>query len=136
MAQASNRRLAQLTSAGLAASAVALVGGFVSSQYVGAGAFSLITPFIVGMLCGAAATKAAHTDGRDRFGTVVRTVAVVYAVLGAAYAFRFVPGSESPFSPAGRVLPPYLAAAAGTWLWTLPPRRRGRKAQGRDKRAK
>lgn len=126
-----DRQRAGLVGAALAASVVGLVGGFVSSQYVGAGAFAILAPFIVGLLCGAVATRAARTDGRGRFGLVVRVVAVGYAVLGAAYAFRFVPGSESAFTPAGRVLPPYAAAAAGAWLWTIPPRRR--RATGADR---
>jgi len=54
----------------------------------------------------------------------VRVVAALYAVIGTGYSFRFVPGGLDPFGPAGSVLPSYLAALVGTYVWTWPPRRR------------
>jgi hypothetical protein len=111
--------------AGLAALVVGLLGGVVTTQYVGAKLFSIITPALVGIACGAAATAAARAPSRTRAATLVRVVAMAGAVLGTAYGFRLVVGGSSAFTPAGTVLPPYVAAAAGAWVWTLPPRRRG-----------
>lgn len=85
------------------------------------------------MLCGAAATRAAGTASSGRLRTAVRLLAVAYAVLGTAYAFHFVLGELSPTRPLGRVLPPYAAAAAGAWLWTLAPRQRRRDDQVGDR---
>jgi hypothetical protein len=107
---------------GLAALVVGLLGGVVSTQYVGAQFFSVVTPFLTGVACGVAALMAAR-PASSRARTYVRLVAAGLAIVGAAYGFRFVPGGESALHPAGRVVPPYVAAAAGVWLWTLPPRR-------------
>ena len=93
----------------LAAFGAAAIG----AQYVDVKWFSTIVPFIGGIVCGAAAERGA---GRAR-GLVIRLVAVGYAVLGAAMAFRLVPGEPTRWEPL-----PYLAAAAGAWLWTAPPR--------------
>src|SRR3954447_22838681 len=96
--QASGRTAVErLTAAALAGTAVALVGAAICSQQVGVHVLSLLTPAFVGAACGEAMTRAAGTDGRDRFGRAVRLLAVCYAVLAAAYAFRLVPGGESPF---------------------------------------
>jgi hypothetical protein len=112
--------------AALAAFATGLAGGVVASEYVGAHIFSVVTPALLGVACGTAATAAARRRGGSGGGRsrAVRAVAVLYALLGTAWSFRFVTGGSSPFSPAGQVLPPYLAAALGAWLWTMPPRRR------------
>src|SRR4051812_11258780 len=118
----------RLAAAGLAGTATVLVAGVIGSQQVDVHVLSLLAPAFAGAICGELMTRAADTDGRGRFGTVVRLLAVLYAVLAAAYAIRFVPGPDSVLRPAGRVLPPYAAAAAGAWLWTIPPRRVSRPA--------
>lgn len=107
--------------AALAAFAVSLVGGLVASQYVGATVFSYVGPFVVGVVCGGAATKAAATDGRGRLGTRVRAIGALLGVLGVGFGFLQEQSLE-PASLDGDVLLPYLAAVAGAVLWTVPPR--------------
>lgn len=85
----------------------------VVSEYVGAKGFAEITPFLLGLACAAVAATAARTHGRGRIDVVVRILGAVAAVLGTAFAFRLVPGGQSPFTPAGTVLPPYASALAG-----------------------
>lgn len=111
----------------LAAYAVSLAGGLVASQYVEAGLFSYVGPFVVGVICGGAATKAAGTDGRGQLGTRVRAVGALLAVLGVGFGF-LQEQSLAPLSFDDDVLLPYLAAVAGAVLWTMPPR--ARKPQG------
>jgi hypothetical protein len=113
--------LERLVRATLGAYAVALVGGLVASEYVGATVFSYLGPFVVGVVCGGAGTKAAGTDGRGRLGTRVRALAAALAVLGVAFSFVFEESlSVLSFDP--DVLVPYAAAVAGAVLWTIPPR--------------
>ncbi len=109
---------------GLAAFLVAVLGGVVATQYVGAKVFSIVVPALVGVACGAAAVAAASAPPRSVAATLVRAGAIVAAVLGTAYGFRLVVGGGSAVSPLGTVLPPYAAAATGAWVWTMPPRRR------------
>jgi len=101
-----------------------MVGGQVASEYVGAKVFSIVTPALVGVACGIAAIAAGRIRPREHGYTLLRLIAVLYAVIGTGYGFRFVVGHQDPFGPAGQVVPPYLGAALGAWLWTLPPRRR------------
>jgi hypothetical protein len=121
--------LERLVRATLAAYAVALIGAPIGSEYVGATVFEYLGPFVVGMVCGGAATRAAHTNGRDRIGTTVRAIAAFVAVLGVAYSF-VLEKSEDVVSGSPDVLLPYAAAVAGAVLWTLPPRARPREDQG------
>ena len=107
----------------LAAYAVGLAGGVVASEYVGATVFAYLGPFVVGVVCGGAATRAAGTDGRGPLGTRVRVAAAVCALLGIGLSF-LVEGSRTPLSFRADVLLPYAAAVAGALLWTMPPRRR------------
>lgn len=109
----------QLVRAALAASGVALLGGVVAAQYVGAELFAYLTPFVVGVLSGAAAQAA---SGGGRGGAVamrVRLVAAVYAVAGVALGFALERSKDALDSSA---LIPYTAAVAGVVLWTLPPK--------------
>ena len=112
----------RLVRATLAAYAVALLGGPVGSEYVGATVFEYLGPFVVGMICGGAATRAAQTDGRGRVGRAVRVVAAVFAVLGVAFSF-LLEKSQDVLSVSPDVWLPYGAAIAGAVLWTMPPRR-------------
>jgi hypothetical protein len=110
--------------AGLAGLAVALVGGWIGTQYVRNRGFSLIAPAIVGIaIAWAVAAVAGHRHRR-----IASLVASVASVISAALAFRvYAAGGLSPLHPAGRVLPPYVAAVAGVLLWPLlfgPPKRR------------
>jgi hypothetical protein len=85
----------------------------VVSEYVGSKGFAEITPFLLGLACAAAAATLARTHGRGRIDIVVRVAGGVAAVLGTAFAFKLVPGTQDPFGPAGTVLPPYGCALAG-----------------------
>src|SRR3954454_24992167 len=114
-----------LVRAGLAAMAVALVGGWIGTQYARNRGFSLIAPALVGM--GAAWATAAATEGGNAGRRVVTGIAAVGALLSAALAFRvYAAGGLSPWHPAGRVLPPYVAAVVGVLAWPVlfgPPKR-------------
>ena len=112
--------LEQVVRAALAASGVALLGGIVASQYVGAELFAYLTPFVVGVLVAVAAQAA---SGAPRTGPVarrLRRLACAYAVLGVGLGF-VLEQSEGPFA-AGALLP-YAAAVAGVVVWMLPPKR-------------
>jgi hypothetical protein len=113
--------LERLVRATLAAYAVALLGGPVGSEYVGSTVFEYLGPFVVGMICGGAATRAAHTNGRGTVGKAVRLVAAVVALLGVAFSF-VLEQSQHVLSVSPDVLLPYAAAVAGALLWTMPPR--------------
>ncbi len=58
--------------AALGATVAALVWGKVTSEYVGSTFFSDISPALLGVACGAAATRAAGSDGSGRTGLRVR----------------------------------------------------------------
>jgi hypothetical protein len=110
-------RLAELAvRAGLAAFAIALLGGWIGTQYVRNKGFSWIAPGLVGL----AAAWAAGAAGGAAPRRVTSLVAAGAAVLSAALAFRvYVAGGLSPLHPAGRVLPPYVAAVVGVLAWPL-----------------
>jgi hypothetical protein len=100
---------------------VGLLGGVIGSEYVGATVFEYLGPFVVGVVCGGAATRAAGTDGRGVVGQRVRGVAAFIAVLSVALGFVLEESQDVlTFSPG--VLLPYAAAVAGAVLWTMPPR--------------
>lgn len=110
--------------AGLAALWVTFVGGWIETQYVGTRWFSLLAPGLVGLAASAAATAAA----RRPTARWPELVAAAAGVLGAGLGFRLVPGGQSLLTPVGNVVPPYLAAAVGAYVWPVlfgPPRRRG-----------
>lgn len=109
----------RLVRAALAAHGVAVLGGVVAAQYVGAQLFAYLTPFVVGVLTAAAAQAAA---GGVRTGPLVqrvRAVALLYALLGVALGFA-IERSQDVVSQGALV--PYAAAVAGVVLWTLPPK--------------
>ena len=118
----------RLVRAALAAYAVALPGGVVSSEYVGSTVFSYVFPFVVGVVTGWAATAAARTDGRGQLGTRVRAIGAALGVLGVAFGF-VLEKSLDPVSADVHVLLPYVFAVAGAVLWTAPPRPRKASAQ-------
>lgn len=107
--------------ASLAAQAVALLGGVVAAEYVDAQLFAYLTPFVVGVLTGAAAQSAAGSPRTGPAATRVRLVAVVYALLGVGLGFAL---EQSKSALESSTLLPYLAAVAGVVLWTLPPKSR------------
>jgi hypothetical protein len=115
--------------AALGATVAALVWGKVTSEYVGSTLFSDISPALLGVACGAAATRAAGSDGSGRTGLRVRVIACVYALLGTAFSFV----DEDDYTRLELrlgVLLPYAASVAGVLLWTLPPRRSVKAAPG------
>lgn len=123
--------LERLVRAALAAYAVALVGGPIGSEYVGATIFEYLGPFVVGMICGGAAIRAARTSGRGRIGQAVRAVAAGIALLGVGFSF-VLEKSQDVLSGSPDVLLPYAAAVAGALLWTMPPRARKPSADDED----
>lgn len=116
----------------LAASAAATAWGYVTSEYVGAGLFAYLSPLVLGILCGGAATAAAGSPSPGVLSNRVRLVAVLYAVLGAALGF-VLEGTYGVLSVHHDVLVPYVIAGTSAWLWTAPPHRRpGRQDLARD----
>lgn len=112
--------------AALAAEAVALLWGKVTSEYIGAPTFQYLSPAVLGVLCGGAATSAARVPVlRSRLGLRVRLIGVLAAVVGVAYGV-LDEGTHHPLSSSSQVLVPYAIAAAASFLWTQPPRRRPR----------
>jgi hypothetical protein len=93
----------------------------VAAQYVGAELFAYLTPFVVGVVCGASAQAAAGGPRRGTTATRVRAVAAGCAVLGVGLGL-LLEGSAQPASAA--LLVPGALAVAGTLLWTTPPRQR------------
>ena len=105
----------------LAANGVALLGGVVAAQYVGAQLFAYLTPFVVGVLTGAAAQSASGSARTGSEATSIRVLAGVYAVLGVALGFAL---EKSQDVLGASALLPYAAAVLGVVLWTLPPKAR------------
>ncbi|MCW2599313.1 MAG: hypothetical protein JWM02_1142 [Frankiales bacterium] len=106
----------------LAANVAAVAWGYVTAEYVGSQPFQYLSPAILGVLCGGAATAAAGTPLRGVLSDRVRVLSVVYALLGAALGF-VLEGTYAALSTSPDVLVPYAIAAAAAWLWTAPPRR-------------
>lgn len=104
----------------LGANLTAVVWGFVEAEYVQAGVFQYLAPLVLGAFTGGVAMAAAGHP-RGTVGTRLRLAAVGYALLGCAFGF-VLEGTFRPLSTASDVLVPYLLAAAGCWLWTLPPK--------------
>lgn len=107
----------------LAANAVAVAWAYVTSEYVGADVFKYLSPGVLGILCGGAATAAAGSPRRGQLGTLVRSGSVLFAVLGSALGF-VLEGTYSATSTHVDVLLAYLIAAAAAWLFTAPPRQK------------
>jgi hypothetical protein len=111
----------RLVRGALAANGVALLGGVVAAQYVGAQLFAYLTPFVVGVLTGAAAQSASGGARTGGLATRIRAVAAVYAVVGVALGFAL---EKSQDVVGASTLLPYAAAVVGVVLWTLPPKAR------------
>jgi hypothetical protein len=113
-------RVERLVRGTLAALGAAVLGGVVAAQYVGAELFAYLTPFVVGVLCGAAAQAAAGGSRRGTTALQVRAAAATCAVLGVGLGL-LLEASSPPLSASAVV--PALLAVAGAVLWTVPPRR-------------
>ena len=110
-----------LVRAMLAASAVAIGWAYVTSEYVGSDVFQYLSPGVLGILCGGAATAAAATPRRGRLATRVRAIGVLYAVLGSGLGF-LLEGTYRPDQLTGDVLIAYAIAALAAWVWAAPPK--------------
>jgi hypothetical protein len=110
-----------IVGAAAASHVAAVFAGAVSSQYVQVSLFGLLVPVGVGIGIGAAAEAGA----RGARGWAIRAVAVVYALIAVGAGFRFEPGGVGPLDlgEIKDVLGPYVCAAVGAWLWTVPPRK-------------
>ena len=115
-------RLELLVRGALAGYAVALLMALVVSEYVEAGLFAYVVPFLLGVLTGEAVQRAAGTTRPDRG---LRAVAAGIAVLGVAAGLA-VEGSAGLTSV--QAVPGYAAGVLGALLWTVPPKRRVRAA--------
>lgn len=103
------------------ANVLAVAGGYVNAEYVGAPIFQYLAPAVLGVLCGGGATAAAATPRTGTLSTRVRAVSTVYAVLGSALGF-VLEGTYAAISTSFDVLLPYAIAAAAAWFWTAPPK--------------
>lgn len=122
--------LERLVRAGAGAFVVALVGGWIATQYVDVQYFSLVAPGLVGLATGWAASAAAGGPADVRVRRVTLGVGAVAAVLSAGLAFRLESGGgQNPISSWDEVGPPYVAAVIGTLAWPIvfaPPARKRR----------
>ena len=116
---AGDREFMQVIAALLSSLLLAELLAPVVSEYVGAKAFAEITPFLLGLACASTAAAAARTHGHGRIDVIARAIGGLAAVLGTAFAFILVPGTQDIFGPAGTVLPPYASAIAGALVSRL-----------------
>jgi hypothetical protein len=99
---------------------MAVLWGFVESEYVQAGVFQFLAPLVLGAFTGGVALWASGQP-RGVDGTRMRLAATGYAVLGCGFGF-VKEGTFGVFSSSPDVLVPYLLAGGMAWLWTTPPR--------------
>jgi hypothetical protein len=116
--------LERLVRGALGASAMALLGGVVLQEYVGAPYFAYLAPAITGVAVASAAT-AASGEPQGPVLQRVRLAAVLYAVLAAGLGFA-LDRTYGVFTARVDVVGPYLVGGAAAWLWSAPPRRRVR----------
>ncbi len=112
-----------LVRAALGANAAAIAWGYVTSEYVGAELFAYLSPAVLGVLCGGAATAASGSPAAGALSNRIRLVCVLYALLGTAFGF-VLEGTYGALSASTDVLIPYAIAAAAAALWTTPPKKR------------
>ena len=120
--------LERVVRAGAAAYVVALLGGWIATQYVDVQFFSVLAPALVGLATGWSAAAAAGTPADVRVRRVTLLIGAVAAVLSAGLAFRLESGGgQDPLGSWDEVGPPYLAAVFGTLAWPIvfaPPARK------------
>jgi len=116
--------------AGLAAFVVALIGGWIATQYVDVQFFSEVAPGLVGLATAWAASAAAGGPADVRLRRATLLIAAVAGLLGAGLAFRLESaGGQDPLGSWHEVGPPYVAALVGTLAWPIvfaPPARKPR----------
>ncbi|HVV77599.1 MAG TPA: hypothetical protein VHC43_16385 [Mycobacteriales bacterium] len=118
-------RSERLIAAGLAGIPVAVVGGWIYSQYVEVHIFSWLVPALIGVAGSSTCAYAWQRGGGLSRPAVA--ISAVAAVLGTAFGFRLFPhGPHNPLHPANEVTFPYVCAALGAVLWPIalgPPRK-------------
>ncbi|HVT63898.1 MAG TPA: hypothetical protein VHD81_01955 [Mycobacteriales bacterium] len=122
----------RLVTAGLTIVPVAVIGGWIYSQYVEVSTFSWLVPALIGVAGASASTTVFQRGGGWARPAVL--IGLVAAVLGTAFGFRLYPhGPHDPLHPWHVVGVPYLCAVAGSLLWPLalgPPRKPKRPREG------
>lgn len=117
--------LVRAVGAGLAGVPVAVIGGWIYSQYVEVHLFSWMVPTLIGVAGSWACSYGWQRGGG--FAVPAVAVGVGAALAGTAFGFRLFPhGPHNPLHPWGEVWFPYLCAVAGAVLWPIalgPPRK-------------
>jgi hypothetical protein len=102
---------------------VAVIGGWIYSQYVEVHIFSWLVPALIG-IAGSSPSSFIRWPQPQRNAVMVGVVA---GVLGTAFGFRLFPhGPHDPLHPWHEVGLPYLCAIVGAVLWPIilgPPRK-------------
>lgn len=115
----------RMISAGLAGVPIAVIGGWIYSQYVEVHIFSWLVPTLIGV-AGASSCVFAWQRGGGMYVPAL-VIGAVAAVLGTAFGFRLFPhGPHNPLHPWHLVAFPYVCAALGAVLWPValgPPRK-------------
>lgn len=112
-------------SAGLAVVPVAVIGGWIYSQYVEVHIFAWLVPLLIG-IAGSWSCALAWQRGGG-FSRPAVAIGVVAGLCGTAFGFRLFPhGPHDPLHPWHEVALPYLCAAVGAVAWPFvlgPPRK-------------
>lgn len=123
-ASGASRWRAAVRGLGIAAGfvAIALIGALVLSEYVGTAVFSWLLPGLLGAGSGELASSVSYPVRRSRpspgIRAIVAAAGLAAPVVATVQAFRL---ADVPYGPAGRWLPPVIAAVAGAVLmWLLP----------------
>lgn len=119
--RSASQDLERLVRAALAAYGAAVAWGYVTSEYVGAEVFQYLSPAVLGVLAGGAATAAAGHPGPGVLSNRIRWVVGLCALLGTALGF-VLEGTYGALSSSLDVLVPYVIAVAAGWLWAAPPK--------------
>lgn len=127
--------LAAGTAGVVAAVMVTIIGGGIESEYVGARFFSILMPGLVGMAvggCAIAVAKFASLRERlpESMRTALRGFSILISVISADVGFKF---ADTPLSHPGRWVPPFVAAAVGAFVWTVPSNETGYRRKAKRK---
>jgi hypothetical protein len=111
-------------SAALSGIPVAVIGGWIYSQYVEVHIFAWVVPTLIGVAGSWAAAVAWQRGGGWARPAVL--IGAIAALCGTAFGFRLFPhGPHDPLHPLHEVGLPYLCTVAGAVLWPIvlgPPR--------------
>lgn len=103
--------------------AIAEIGALVLSEYVGTAVFSWLLPGLLGAGSGELASTMSYPIRRARPAPATRAIiclaGIAAPVVATVQSFRL---TDIPYGPAGRWVPPVVAAVVGAVLmWLLPP---------------